>query len=157
MDHSDDTDRIAERLTSFVTFRLARTQNKLNAQITHYLKTHSDISLVDWRVLRLLEAMGDTTMSQLARLLQMDKGQLSRKITGLVKRALVNSRTDEIDSRQQILSIADEGRAIVEAMLPRALARQAMLTAEISQEELAQFLDVLGRIDRAAERRDPLD
>ncbi|QUJ75364.1 winged helix-turn-helix transcriptional regulator [Sulfitobacter albidus] len=147
---------VSEHLTSFLTFRIARTQNKLNAQITHYLKTQSDISLVDWRVLRLLDAMGDTTMSQLARLLQMDKGQLSRKIRGLVERGLITSRVDKIDSRQQILRIDAAGKAMVAATLPVVQHRQRRLVEGISEADLELFLDVLGRIDTASEDREPL-
>ncbi|MEQ6248688.1 MarR family winged helix-turn-helix transcriptional regulator [Sulfitobacter sp. HNIBRBA3233] len=154
-DH-DGTNDVAEHITSFLTFRIARTQNKLNAQITHYLKTQSDISLVDWRVLRLLDAMGDTTMSQLARLLQMDKGQLSRKIRGLVDRELVRSRVDRVDSRQQILRIGEAGRALVAEVLPLVQRRQRHLVNGISGEDLETFLDVLSKIDAASEHRDPL-
>lgn len=145
---------ISDHLTSFLTFRIARTQNKLNAQITHFLKTQSNISLVDWRVLRLLDAMGDTTMSQLSRLLQMDKGQLSRKLRALVERGLITSRVDSIDSRQQILRIDAAGRSLVAEVLPVVQRRQQLLVEAISEEELETFLDVLSKIDAAAEKRE---
>lgn len=149
-------DQAADHLTSFLTFRMARTQNKLNAQITHYLKNAADVSLVDWRVLRLLDAMGDTTMSQLSRLLQMDKGQLSRKLRGLVERGLITSRIDEQDSRQQILRIDDAGRALVSELRPVVQRRQQMLVEGIPKADLEIFLDVLSKIDSASESRDPL-
>ncbi len=156
MTQIEENEDLAEHLTSFLTFRMARTQNKLNAQITHYLKVHSDIGLVDWRVLRLLDAMGNTTMSKLARLLQMDKGQLSRKIAGLVKRDLITSRTDDVDSRQQILHIDTAGRALVAHMLPKVRRRHEILIDGIPEKDIEVFLDVLARIDAASERRDPL-
>ncbi len=156
MSNPDGNERVAAHLTSFMTFRLARAHNKLNAQISHYLKIYSDITLVDWRVLRLLEAMGDTTMSQLSRLLQMDKGQLSRKIRGLVVRKLITSRMDMVDSRQQILRIDAAGRDLVRHILPKVQERQRMLVEGISRQELEIFLDVLARIDIASETRDPL-
>lgn len=156
MSNPDGNERVAAHLTSFMTFRLARAHNKLNAQISHYLKIYSDITLVDWRVLRLLEAMGDTTMSQLSRLLQMDKGQLSRKIRGLVARKLITSRMDMVDSRQQILRIDAAGRDLVRHILPKVQERQKMLVEGISRQDLEIFLDVLARIDIASETRDPL-
>ena len=156
MTDTDGKELLAEHLTSFMTFRLARAPNKLNAQISHYLRIYSDISLVDWRVLRLLEAMGDTTMSQLSRLLQMDKGQLSRKIRGLVERKLVTSRVDQVDSRQEILRIDDAGRQLVKDVLPKVQERQRLLVEGISQADLEIFLEVLAKIDTASEMRDPL-
>ena len=149
-------DHPAEHITSFLTFRIARTQNKLNAQIAHYLKTQADVSLVDWRVLRLLDAMGDTTMSQLSRLLQMDKGQLSRKLRGLIDRALIDSRMDQRDSRQQILRIDTAGRQLVAELMPMVQRRQRLLVEGISEDDLETFLDVLSKIDTASENRDPL-
>ena len=148
MSDTNGKELLAGHLTSFMTFRLARAHNKLNAQISHYLRIYSDIGLVDWRVLRLLEAMGDTTMSQLS--------QLSRKIRGLVERKLVTSRVDQVDSRQQILRIDEAGRQLVRDILPKVQERQRLLVEGISQADLEVFLEVLAKIDAASETRDPL-
>lgn len=147
---------IAGHLTSFLTFRMARTQNKLNSQITYYLKTYSDLTLVDWRVLRLLEAMEEATMAQVARLLQMDKGQLSRKTRTLLERGFMSSRIDPDDNRKQLIKIEDAGRKLIQLMLPRVEQRQKLLVEGITPQEMEIFMQVLERIDIAAARRDPL-
>lgn len=150
----DDQLREVADLTSVVTYRLARANNKLTAQVAHLLKESSDLSLAEWRILRLLAAQNETTMADLARATEIDKGQLSRKIKALREAGHVTVTPDAVDHRKLDLSITDAGRAAVNALLPMAAKRQAALRRKISDAELAIFLDVLQRLEEAAEIRE---
>ncbi|MBM7069333.1 winged helix-turn-helix transcriptional regulator [Actibacterium sp. 188UL27-1] len=138
----------------FVTYTMARVQAKLNAQGAAILKRHSKLSLVQWRVIALLASGNCDSLTTLCRLSGMDKGQVSRKLTQLVSDGLVRSRLDEEDHRSQKLSLTDEGLVLYDRILPIMRSRQAHITGEISQDELAILLEMLGRIETAADRRD---
>ncbi|UWQ20169.1 MarR family winged helix-turn-helix transcriptional regulator [Jannaschia sp. W003] len=139
------------KLTSFVTFRLSRTQSKLTAHTTNLLRAHSDMTVAEWRLMRLLDAGGPTTMATLARQVQMDKGQLSRKIKGLAARGLVELRPDPRDSRRQVLRITPEGSATIERLVPVIRRRQELLTRDISPEDMKVFMRVLAQLDEASD------
>jgi len=141
-------------LTSFVTFKLARTQNKLNAQATHFLKTQSDVSLVEWRILQLMRFFEGASMSQLAAQVQMDKGQLSRNVGAMIKKGLITTTPDKADHRKQILALTDTANAVIERMMPIMQQRQKLLVDGISPADLETFFNVLSVIDEAAEFRD---
>lgn len=152
MQNSDDD--LRPNLTTFVTFRLARTQNKLNAQATYFLKSNSDLSLVEWRIIQLMRIFSGASMSQLAAEVQMDKGQLSRKVTVMVNKGLIEATPDKLDQRKQNLALTQKALAISEDMLPIMRKRQAKLVSRVSSKELDVFFKVLEAIDAAAEFRD---
>lgn len=143
-----------EGLRSVLTFKLARAQARLSAQATHLLRTHSDVSLVEWRVIQLILLFGETSMSVLANEFEIDKGQLSRKINSMIERGLVVSEQDPSDQRKHILSLTPKSVVIAKDMKPIMDARQKKLRAEISDTDMATFFDVLAKIEAAALTRE---
>ncbi|WP_273498781.1 MarR family winged helix-turn-helix transcriptional regulator [Lentibacter algarum] len=141
-------------LTSFVTFRLARTQNKLNAQAIFFLKSECGLSLVEWRIIQLMRLFEGASMSKLAQEVQIDKGQLSRKISVMVSKGLVRTEPHETDHRQQKLSLTDKALDINAQMMPIMQKRQDQLVAEVTPEDLEVFFNVLTAIEKASEFRD---
>ena len=150
----DHLKRPARSLTSFVTFRMSRAQNKLNAQATKILKSRSGLTLVEWRIIQLLKLFEGAPMTKLAAEVQMDKGQLSRKIAAMLDKGLLTATPDETDNRKQTLRLTDKAMAINAAMMPIMQKRQDMLVSDVTDEELEVFFKVLGKIDEAAEIRD---
>lgn len=144
----------ARSLTSFVTFRMSRTQNKLNAQANFLLKSQSDLSLVEWRVIQLLKLFDGASMSKLSAEVQIDKGQLSRKINTMVAKGLIVAKPDARDHRKQNLHLTPKAKAVSDAIMPLMQKRQALLLAGVSEAELETFFKVLAVIDQAADERD---
>ncbi len=141
-------------LASFLTFRLARTQNKLNAQATALLKARSDLSLVEWRIILLVRLYDDASMSKIAADVQMDKGQLSRKVAAMTKKGLIQTTPDDHDNRMLHLHLTPKALALAETMTPVMRKRQEFLVKGVDPDELEVFLNVLARIDVAAETRE---
>lgn len=150
-DNSNDTNRFAEGLRSFVTFRIMRVQNKLNAQAAAMLRKHTELSLTEWRIVSLLNLTGPTTASSISRVAEMDKGQISRGIKPLIERGLVKTSEHEQDNRQTILALTDEGSKIVRENSKIMRARQQRLTHDISDAELKLLYDILDRLYDNAE------
>lgn len=150
LDISDAQPAGVEGLRSVLTFKLARAQARLSAQASHLLRKHSDLSLVEWRVIQLLLLYGETSMSVLANEFEIDKGQLSRKINSMIDKGLVVSERDPSDQRKQILSLTSKSVAVAKHMKPIMDERQKRLRAAISDAELTSFLDVLAKIENAA-------
>jgi DNA-binding MarR family transcriptional regulator len=141
-------------LTSFVTAKLARTQNKLNAQATHLLKQGCDLTLAEWRIILILRIFDGAPMSKLAAEVQMDKGQLSRKISAMTQKGLIVSAPDARDNRMQHLHLTRSATDIADRMTPVMQRRQALLVADVAPDDLDTFFAVLAKIDAASEARD---
>ena len=141
-------------LSSFVTFRMARTQNKLNAQATAILKSKSSLSLVEWRIIMLSRLYDGASMSRIAAEVQMDKGQLSRKIAAMTKKGLIYTQPDEKDHRIQQLHLTEQAQAIANVMEPIMRRRQEKLVEGVDAAELEAFFRVLDQIEVASESRE---
>ncbi len=140
--------------SSFVTFRLARLQASLNAQGIGLLKAKVGISLVEWRLIQTLRMHESASLTELANLVQMDKGQLSRKIKAMVGKGLLRTKTDKQDQRVQHLKLTAAGEHLSENMMPTMEARQDLLLADVSEEDLATFYSVVDKLEKASKVRD---
>ena len=92
-----------EDVRSVLTCRMARAQATLNAQASHLLRKNSELTLVEWRVIQLLVLYAEAPMSVLAADLQMDKGQLSRRVNSMIEKGLIAGAQDPTDQRKPIL------------------------------------------------------
>ena len=140
--------------SSFVTFRLARLQNKLNAQATSLLKSKAGLSLVEWRLIQLMRIFENASLTKIADYVQMDKGQLSRKIKAMVGKGMLRVEKDENDQRVQHLHLTAKAQRLSDKMMPTMEARQQMLLADVSEEDLAAFYRVVDKIEEASMIRD---
>lgn len=96
-------------LNEMVTYRLSRLNAQLSAQATKFLKKSSGLTLTQWRVLVILDTNGETLPSEIVRKIDLDKGQLSRTIKGMVSGGLIDSRISESDGRSHVLSMTNRG------------------------------------------------
>jgi len=147
------TESNEQDIASFVTFRIARTQARLNAQATKILRAHSDLTLAEWRVLQLLKLFDGGTMSDMAHELDMDKGQLSRNVKTLVQKNLVESEADSADHRKHHLRLTPQAQELRARLMPIMAQRQEALVGDVPREKLDVFFDVLGQIYNAASQR----
>ena len=139
--------------SSFVTFRLARLQSSLNAQAIALLKSRANLSLVEWRLIQVLRMFDTASMTEIAAIVQMDKGQLSRKIAAMVKKGLLRVEKDKRDQRVQHLHVTQAAQEISAQMMPTMQARQDMLLKDVSKEDLAAFYRVVDSIEAASKIR----
>ena len=140
-----------------ITFRLSRLNARLNAQASRILGKRFGISLTQWRVLVMVRALGQPTLTEMARDSHLDKGQLSRSIRGMVVGGLVMaSERTESDHRMTRLRLTQEGERLYEKAWPAMRSRQEALLGAMDESERRTVFDVLDRLDRIAEVRDEL-
>ena len=134
-------------LKSLLTFRLAQLQNKLNTHASHLLKTHSDLSLAEWRIISMIHNLKHTTMTKLRQETVMDKGQLSRNLKRLVEKNYVQATASESDARQQNLCLSQNGKKVYQDLLPQMRQRQHDLVQNVAAEDMVIFDRVLAQLN----------
>jgi DNA-binding MarR family transcriptional regulator len=90
-----------------------------------------------------------TTMSWLARILNMDRTTLSRNVKLLAQRKLINIEEGK-DRREQLISINKSGRDILEKAIPLWKEAQQAVTNELGEQRLQSLmadLNILNHID----------
>lgn len=134
----------------FITYRLSQINAKLSAQATRLLREHSELSVVQWRILALISASAPITSSALVKAVAMDAGLFSRNLKSLINDGLVLARIDRNDNRQHFLSLSKAGVKRFNDVAPLMQARREKLTQNISDKDLDVFFSVLEKLENNA-------
>ena len=134
-------------LQKLITYRVARLHAKLNASATRVLGETEGLTLSRWRILVILNAIGEGTLTEIARRTELDKGQLSRDIKKMIAEGLLNSKTDSRDMRQQTLTISDKGARLHSAAKPAMDQRQEGLRAVLSDREQELLVALIDKLE----------
>jgi DNA-binding MarR family transcriptional regulator len=141
-------------LKDFLTYRLSRVQAKLNAQMAKILRENVGLTVMQWRVIALVGAAGQTRFSALVKEAVLDKGFLSRNLKTLIEQGFILSEPDENDQRAQNLRLSSKGQSVFEQALPITRRRQEWLGKDLSPDEIATFRRVLEKLELASEKQD---
>ncbi|MBU6269332.1 MAG: MarR family transcriptional regulator, partial [Sphingomonadales bacterium] len=104
-----------------------------------------------WRVIAITAEEAPVTQAGIGAVSRMDKVTVSRAAIALVERGLLVRQPNPEDRRSHLLALSEAGRAMYEAIAPKALAMEAAIFGQFSADELATLRGLLGRIDAAVE------
>jgi len=111
-----------------------------------HLRAH-DLSPQQWRVLRALNDANELEISTLAARCYLLMPSLSRIISNLEKRNLVQRRTSLRDQRCSIISLSPSGQELVHIMMPESEAGYAHITAVYGHDKLELLYELLNELE----------
>jgi len=126
----------------------------LNAQARALISKRGDLSLAQWRVLRLISLDVAHTSTALRKLMGIDKSQFSKEISQLIADGYITSTPYEADRRQQLLAMTDKGRAAYVRIAPALDARQAHLMGALTDSQRDVMFEAIKALAEAAQRLD---
>jgi DNA-binding MarR family transcriptional regulator len=132
-------------LESHVFFLFTQIFGRRNRQLAEALKPLA-ISIPQWRVLAVLHERPDMTMNQLSDLATVDRTTLTRALDNMVRRKLVERRTDAQDRRSIRLSLTATGSAAFFKVLPRVIEQNERALAGFTKNEGAALRSMLHRM-----------
>lgn len=135
-------------ITGLLSFRVRRLANLLSSSAGMRYRREFDVSLPEWRTIALLGRARMTTVNKLARLAALDKGQMSRVISGLVERGFIAKETGPRASSQ--LTLTETGTALYEQLITAANERDQFVLGALSEQEQAAFEQALEKLTDAA-------
>lgn len=74
------------------------------------------------------------------------KNSISRGLTRLEKKKLINRVADPVDKRRSIISLTSEGRDLYDLLIARALDRQALVLGVLTKREREQLTKLLLKV-----------
>jgi len=111
-----------------------------------------DISVGEWGAIAELGLRAPCSLNELARGLALDKTRLSRTVSALEKRGLVQRRANPRDNRETLISLTKSGGRAYARMIAAAQASNDALLAPFSASDRAQLATLVDRLtDRARE------
>ncbi|MEU6776798.1 MarR family transcriptional regulator [Streptomyces sp. NPDC046759] len=111
-----------------------------------------DVTLSGASVLARLARTGPDSPGSLAELERVRPQAMASTLAGLEQRGLVRRTPDTADGRRAIVSLTDEGQAVLEQRRSESVSRLAHALGDFTPQERQALYDVLPLLDRLAER-----
>ena len=105
-----------------------------------------DLTPIDVRLMMICRQMDECTATQLARMLPVDAGRISRVVNTLVEKGLLSRRRQRDDRRVVMLRLTDEGAEVVAEIDDRLREYFARLAEGLNEVEVYAFATAAQRI-----------
>ena len=141
-------DRPKLDLFRFVPFRLNRLAAEVSAALSVEYQQRYGLDIPEWRVLATLGfRVGPCSAQYIAHCTRTHKSTISRAVTALMKRQLVERVENADDRREFALRMTRKGKALYEKLIPRLLRREQEILSCLSAQERRDFAALLGKIE----------
>lgn len=140
-------------LDRFLPYRLAVLASAVSADLGAIYGEEHGVTIPEWRVLCHLSQFEKVSVREIHARVDMDKSKVSRAAARLVQAGYVRKAEGREDRRLVALSLTRKGRRLMDLIVPRALAFEAELAAELTPEEAAALDRALDKLGDAALRR----
>jgi len=135
-------------LFKFVPFRLNRLGAEVSAALSSEYRERYGLDIPEWRVIATLGFRNEACSAQyIAQCTRTHKSTISRAVTSLMERQLIERVENEDDRREFRLAMTRKGTALYEELIPRLLRREQEILSCLSAQERKEFARLLGKIE----------
>ena len=137
-------------LFRFAPFRLNRLASEVSAALSSEYREHYGLDVPGWRVLATLGFRNDACSAQyISHCTRTHKSTISRAVTALMKRQLVERVENQDDRREFQLRMTSKGKALYQQLIPRLLRREQEILSCLSAQQRKDFAKLLGTIEKS--------
>jgi len=135
-------------LFGFVPFRLNRLAAEVSSALSVEYATRYGLDIPEWRVLATLGFRHDPCSAQyIADCTRTHKSTISRAVTALMKRQMVERVENADDRREFRLRMTRKGAALYEELIPRLLRKEQEILSCLSAQERRELARLLGKLE----------
>jgi DNA-binding MarR family transcriptional regulator len=137
-------------LFKFVPFRLNRLAAEVSMALSSEYQERYGLDIPEWRVLATLGFRNEACTAQyISHCTRTHKSTISRAVTSLMQRHLVERVENADDRREFSLRMTDKGKALYEELIPRLLRKEQGIMACLSAQERRDFARLLGKMEES--------
>lgn len=137
-------------LFQFVPFRLNRLAAEVSAALSDEYQVRYGLDIPEWRVIATLGFRDDACSAQfISQCTRTHKSTISRAVTALLDRELIERVENEDDRRAFELRLSAKGTALYEELIPRLLHKERDILSCLTAQERKDFAAALGKIERS--------
>lgn len=137
-------------LLRFVPFRLNRLAAEVSSALSVEYQARYGLDIPEWRVLATLGFRNEACSAQyIAHCTRTHKSTISRAVTALMDRELVERVENADDRREFALRMTRKGKTLYEELIPRLLRREQEILSCLTAQERKDFAALLGKIERS--------
>jgi DNA-binding MarR family transcriptional regulator len=134
-------------LADFLPYRLSVTTNRISRTFARRYAEAFDLTIPEWRVLAVVGNFAPMSSSDICIKTAMDKVKVSRAVSSLVDRGLLDRATDPRDQRMHCLGLSRRGERVYDGVVPLALALEDQLTSALSGNERVTLNRILDKLN----------
>ena len=149
--HQDAATETSSRLDlfRFVPFRLNRLAAEVSAALSSEYQARYGLDIPEWRVLATLGFRNDACSAQyIAHCTRTHKSTISRAVTALMQRQLVERVENAEDRRELVLRMTRKGKALYQQLIPRLKRKEQAILSCLTVQERREFAAMLGKIEQ---------
>jgi DNA-binding MarR family transcriptional regulator len=125
---------------------------EVSAALASEYRERYGLDIPEWRVLATLGFRNDACSAQyIADCTRTHKSTISRAVTALMERQLVERVENKDDRREFRLRMTKKGDALYEQLIPRLLRREQEILSCLSAREQKDLAEMLGKIEQSLE------
>jgi DNA-binding MarR family transcriptional regulator len=144
-------------LEHFLPYRLNVVAEGVSRALSRLYAERYDIGVPEWRVIATLGEYERMTAKDVGAHSRMHKTKVSRAVTALETKGLIEREPNEADMREAFLALTGRGLRVYQDLVPRALAFERALDKSLGPGERAHLDAILRRLEeRAQELADDL-
>ena len=137
-------------LFKFAPFRLNRLAAEVSSALAVEYQARYGLDIPEWRVLATLGFRSDACSAQyIAQCTRTHKSTISRAVTALMKRQIIERVENADDRREFRLRLTRKGTELYEELIPRLLRKEQEILSCLSAQERRDFAVMLGKIERS--------
>jgi DNA-binding MarR family transcriptional regulator len=137
-------------LFKFAPFQLNRLAAEVSSALSAEYAVRYGLDIPEWRVLATLGFRHEACSAQyIAHCTRTHKSTISRAVTSLMKRQIVERVENSDDRREFRLRLTRKGAALYEELIPRLLRREQEILSCLSAQERRDFARLLGKIEQS--------
>ena len=133
-------------LSRLLTYNLSLLANMLSRGAAARYSREFGVTLMEWRVIGSLALDAPLSLQQISHRFDLDKGQSSRTVAGLLERGLVHRSVNGDDRRSLSLKLTPSGWRLYRRILQSARARSERLLGCLDAGERKAFLCSFGKL-----------
>ncbi len=138
-------------LDAFVPYRLSVLSNRVSSAIAGEYSERFDLTIPEWRIMAVLGGTSGLAAREVAERTAMDKVQVSRAVTRLLRARRIQKTADGEDGRITRLSLSARGRAIYDEVVPLALHLEELFLSTLSPGERKSLDALMTKLMRQAQ------
>jgi DNA-binding MarR family transcriptional regulator len=143
----NDSDK-PQSIVEMIDHRLARLSSAIEQLAENEARRAAELSLPEYRVLTVLQDKGPLGVAGLQSLMQIDKAWISRTLSRLADKGLVDSSADDTDARRTSYRLTAQGRRTATSLMKRAVKREEQILAGVEGKDRARLFSLLDRVQQ---------
>lgn len=134
-------------LDGFLPYRLHRIAGALSSRARDVYRRKHRLTVPEWRTLATIGQFERITATDVGRHSDMHKTKVSRAVAALEERRWLARETNEVDRREEFLTLTRQGRRAYEEIVPDLIGFEDRLREELGAAAAGQLLSALARLE----------